>query len=66
MADLGRARYSMVQPGTVLNSTCAIFSKSRRFEDIKYDTVTGCCWDVVGGVTGGVAGILQKTLIGTT
>ena len=26
-----------------LTVTCAIFSKSRRFEDIKYDTERGCC-----------------------
>ena len=30
MADLCRARYSRVQPG--------VFSKSRRFKDVKYDT----------------------------
>ena len=32
--DHGRPRQSQVQPGT----SCAIFSKSRRFKDIKYDT----------------------------
>ena len=40
MADLGRARCSQVQPGTVLKRpiVCYIFEKH-----IKYDTVRGCC-----------------------
>ena len=40
MEDLGRARYSRVQPGTVLKvPSCAIFSKDiKDFKDIKYNT----------------------------
>ena len=54
MEDVGRARYSQVQPGTAKYSqvqpgtarysqvppgpSCAIFSKRRCFKDIKYDT----------------------------
>ena len=37
MADLGRARYSREQPGTVLKKSI-MFLKNGRLEDIKYDT----------------------------
>ena len=52
MADPGRARYSQVQ--CQKDPSCAIFSKSRRFEDIKYDTeryVWGINWGIIWGIS---------------
>ena len=38
-----RQRQRQRQTKTKKGPTCAIFSKSRRFEDIKYDAERGCC-----------------------
>ena len=59
MADQGRARYSQIQPCTVL--------KSMRFEDIKYDTeryVWGINWGIIWGIIWGMSGVLSGACLG--
>ena len=59
-AEPGAPRFSQVQPGTVLKRPimCCIL-KSRRFEDIKYDTeryVWGIIWGMYGASSGACLG----------
>ena len=54
IADLGRARNSQVHSGSARDSAekthhVLYFLQSRRFEDIKYDTVRGYCRGDIGG-----------------